>query len=299
MTVARIRTIKPSFFESEDVAVLPFRARLLWIGLWTHCDDEGRTKDNVRLIKAWIWPLDQVTLRDIDEDLAILAGAGRIVRYEADGQRYLEITNWREHQSINKPTPSKIPPPPGLREDSRSRPGSVREGSRRAPVAVPEDSGQEGNGKEGKGRDARAREAADVAAPSGPGSEPPSKCDEHIDDPDPPSCGACAGRRRAHETWEREQLRATTLRRQAEAQQQREANARAIESCRRCDTRGQLTNGMACNHQPEPAPNAAAAARAAISQRSRREEPDDDPPLADVLPIRRAAEAGTRHQEQP
>lgn len=49
--MARIRTIKPSFFRSEDVAALPLRARLLWIGLWTQCDDQGRTKDNKQLIK--------------------------------------------------------------------------------------------------------------------------------------------------------------------------------------------------------------------------------------------------------
>jgi hypothetical protein len=40
----RIRSIKPDFFKSEDVAALPLRARLLWIGLWTQCDDHGRTR---------------------------------------------------------------------------------------------------------------------------------------------------------------------------------------------------------------------------------------------------------------
>lgn len=82
----RIRSIKPSFFLSEDVAALPLRARLLWIGLWTHCDDAGRAKDNARLIKGAVWPLDNVTLADIEDDLATLADHGRIVRYEVDEQ---------------------------------------------------------------------------------------------------------------------------------------------------------------------------------------------------------------------
>lgn len=107
----RIRSIKPSFFKSEDVSVLPFRARLTWVGLWTHCDDAGRAKDNARLIKGDVWPLDDVSLRDIEEDLAVLAAHGRIVRYEVAGARYLEIVNWRDHQKIPKPTPSRLPGP--------------------------------------------------------------------------------------------------------------------------------------------------------------------------------------------
>jgi hypothetical protein len=154
--MARIRTIKPGFFSSEDVSVLPMRARLTWIGLWTQCDDEGRTKDNTKLIKAAVWPLDNVTLRDIEEDLATLAVRKRIVRYEVDGKRYLAITNWREHQRINKPTPSKIPPPsmnggpppgpaPGdLEDDSRNTPGVLPESSATPPA---------GKGKEGKGKE--------------------------------------------------------------------------------------------------------------------------------------------------
>lgn len=110
--MARIRSIKPGFFTSEDVSRLPLRARLTWIGLWTHCDDQGRAKDNVKLIKAAVWPLDGVSLRDIEEDLATLAAHGRIVRYEVDGRRYLAVTNWGDHQKPNRPTTSRLPAPP-------------------------------------------------------------------------------------------------------------------------------------------------------------------------------------------
>lgn len=165
--MARIRTIKPSFFNSEDVSELPLRARLTWIGLWTHCDDQGRTKDNVKLIKAAVWPLDNVSLRDVEEDLATLADHGRIVRYQVGGRRYLAVVNWHEHQKINKPTPSRIPPPPkdggpppnpdpeGLTEDSGSTPGEVTEPSGKPP----EGKGREGKGEEGISPRARVREA--------------------------------------------------------------------------------------------------------------------------------------------
>ncbi len=110
--MARIRSIKPGFFTSEDVSELPLRARLTWIGLWTHCDDQGRAKDNVKLIKAAVWPLDDVSLREVEDDLATLAAHGRIVRYEVDGRRYLVVVNWHDHQKPNRPTPSKLPAPP-------------------------------------------------------------------------------------------------------------------------------------------------------------------------------------------
>jgi hypothetical protein len=189
--MARIRTIKPSFFKSDDVSALPLRARLTWIGLWTQCDDQGRTKDHTRLIKADIWPLDTVSLADIEEDLSTLAAHGRIVRYEVDGKRYLEVTNWSEHQKIDRPSKSTIPPPTNghraLVEDSTS----TRAGK-----------GKEGRGREGT-RDASAHEADGEAMSEPPDSEPPSRCQKHLNSRNPPSCGPCADARREHNRWQK------------------------------------------------------------------------------------------------
>lgn len=189
----RIRSIKPGFFKSEDVSALPLRARLTWIGLWTHCDDQGRTKDNARLIKGDIWPLDDVSLRDIEEDLSTLAAAGRIVRYEVDGRRYLEIVNWSEHQKIDRPTKSSIPGPSNghrVLDEPSPNPRAGKGGERK---------GEEGT------RDTRARDASPAAPiPTEPSPEPPRQCLKHIDDSDPPPCGPCADARRAHSRWEAE-----------------------------------------------------------------------------------------------
>ena len=152
--MARIRSIKPSFFRSEDVSALPLRARLTWIGLWTHCDDQGRTKDNVRLIKGDVWPLDNVTLADVEEDLSTLAAHGRIVRYEVGGKRYLEVANWSKHQKIDRPTASLLPAPSeGTITSANGRRGSTEDStSQQRGLAL----GGEGIGREGN---ARAREA--------------------------------------------------------------------------------------------------------------------------------------------
>ena len=39
--MARIRTIKPQFFLNEQLAMLGFADRLLFIGLWTQADKAG------------------------------------------------------------------------------------------------------------------------------------------------------------------------------------------------------------------------------------------------------------------
>lgn len=108
----RIRTIKPAFFRSYDVVPLTYRARLTWIGLWTYVDDEGRGRDDARIIKGELWPLeDEVTWQEVESDLTELSRSAHVVRYEVSGRRFLAIPTWSEHQVISRPTKSKFPAP--------------------------------------------------------------------------------------------------------------------------------------------------------------------------------------------
>lgn len=210
--MARIRTIKPEFFTSEDVSALPLRARLTWIGLWTHCDDHGRTKDVPRLIKAAIWPLDEITLSDVEEDLEVLAAHGRIVRYSADARNYLAIVNWHDHQAINRPGKARHPAPPvptgGLakpdgdapcKECTPSPQGSLTYDSLNPHGALT--SGGEQGGEQG-GERASGRDGT-LAYPIGHGPEPPRKCPAHERTHSSTPCGACGDARREHDAWTR------------------------------------------------------------------------------------------------
>lgn len=204
--MARIRTIKPSFFKSDDVSALPLRARLTWIGLWTQCDDQGRTKDHLKLIKADIWPLDQVSLADIEEDLTTLARLGRIVRYEVGGERYLAVTNWSRHQKINRPTVSTIPSPPAGLAPAEQCVSEPRETSS-YPQVSPHGAFTEGSLGEGKGREGKGRERASTREPEPPppnpsSQEPLPRCEKHLANPDPPPCGGCAEARKTHSRWQ-------------------------------------------------------------------------------------------------
>lgn len=149
--MARIRTIKPEFWQDERLGALPIPVRLLFIGLWNLADDDGRLRGNPRLIKGQVFPYDS------DQEVAVPAGldhlekAGRIRRYVHCGESFVWIPKFRDHQRIDKPKASVLPPPPpeppaGLVQDeSTTHPGCVQDESRQ------EGKGMEGKGKEGNG----------------------------------------------------------------------------------------------------------------------------------------------------
>ncbi len=134
--MSRIRSIKPGFFRDVDLGELPVLARVLFAGLWTEADREGRLADKPRQLKADLLPFDEC---DPDALLALLAAAGFITRYEANGHRYLAIHNWAKHQVINVREPASTIP--ALCENST---GTVPVGDARAQV-------KEWKGKERKG----------------------------------------------------------------------------------------------------------------------------------------------------
>lgn len=108
--MARIRTIKPEFPHSESMGRVSRDARLLFIQLWTLCDDSGRTRAVSRMLASLLFPYDDDANGLIEGWLSELEQEGCIVRYSADGSTYLQVCNWLNHQKIDKPSQSKIPP---------------------------------------------------------------------------------------------------------------------------------------------------------------------------------------------
>lgn len=107
--MGRIRTIKPEFFKDEELAELSLAARMLFIGLWTLADREGRLEDRPKRIKADVFPYDDI---NVDHELGRLHEAGFIVRYEAEGRKYIQVVTFLRHQRPHhKEEPSTIPPP--------------------------------------------------------------------------------------------------------------------------------------------------------------------------------------------
>jgi hypothetical protein len=111
----RIRSIKPEFFTSEAVAELTLRARLPWGGLWTHCDDEGRCRDNHRPIHAPYPLAPYVSADDVAADLAELARHHRVLRLPRERSFVLEVTNWGGASEAEPSTMLKVSAAPSWR----------------------------------------------------------------------------------------------------------------------------------------------------------------------------------------
>lgn len=108
--MARIRSIKPTFWTDAKIQRMTVDARLMYIGLWNYADDEGRFLADARLIKAAVFPIDdEFTLERITVVLRELCRSGRIIVWEFEGEHYGEIPNFRKHQVINKPGKSVLP----------------------------------------------------------------------------------------------------------------------------------------------------------------------------------------------
>lgn len=56
--MARSRNIKPRFFTNDVLGKLPALTRLLFAGLWTISDREGRLEDRPMRIRAEVLPYD-------------------------------------------------------------------------------------------------------------------------------------------------------------------------------------------------------------------------------------------------
>ena len=105
--MARSRNIKPGFFTNDQLAELPALTRLLFVGLWTIADRDGRIEDRPKKVKAETMPYDNF---DCDEALSDLQRAGFIVRYASGGTNVIQVVNWDKHQNPHvKEQPSTLP----------------------------------------------------------------------------------------------------------------------------------------------------------------------------------------------
>lgn len=112
--MARMRSIKPEYWADRKAARMLSRdARLLYIGLWNFADEHSRMHGDARYVKGQVFPYDDdIDLDAIDRLLAELDAAGRVVRYEVDGDPYLFLPKLGKHQRLEPgKVPSRLPAP--------------------------------------------------------------------------------------------------------------------------------------------------------------------------------------------
>ena len=106
----RARNLKPGFFKNDLLAEAGPVAMILFQGLWAMADRDGRLEDRPSRIKAEVVPYFKT---DVPQLLDALAEREFIIRYEVGGHRFIQINNWKKHQTPHVKEPvSDIPPPP-------------------------------------------------------------------------------------------------------------------------------------------------------------------------------------------
>lgn len=138
--MARIRTIKPEFWTSEQVVECSPIARLLFVGMWNFCDDGGNHPASAKTLKMQIFPGDDIAIHQVEVMVGELIEAGLLQQYTADGRNYWHVTGWK-HQKIDRPS-YKHPRPFDERSSNDGR--GLDDGH------PPEGKGREWKGEEGK-----------------------------------------------------------------------------------------------------------------------------------------------------
>jgi hypothetical protein len=110
--------VDPCIWTDEGFLHSSLPARLLFIGLITTADDDGKGQSSAASLKAAVFPSDNIALDDIDKLKIELSRNLRVEFYEYEGRSYYRLCKWHNHQYVQAPKPSKIPDPPGLTECS-------------------------------------------------------------------------------------------------------------------------------------------------------------------------------------
>lgn len=115
--MARIRTVKPEFWEDAIIGTLSREARLLFIASWNLADDAGRLRWSPAYLKAGAFIYDEdISQERVSLFMDELAGSGLVTPYESGRgkQHFACIVNFLKHQKISHPTPSRLPEPPNV-----------------------------------------------------------------------------------------------------------------------------------------------------------------------------------------
>lgn len=131
--MARRRMIDPEFWKDKEFFVKILNAcrevfglkrkhdlfqacrnvRLFYVGLWNFSDDSGRFRNETSQLLADIAPYEgDYSAETIEKIIRILVLTKRVFLYEVKSVWYGIVVKLLKHQTINRPTPSRLPSPP-------------------------------------------------------------------------------------------------------------------------------------------------------------------------------------------
>ena len=112
--MSRKRFIDPDMWKDPAVAKMTRDERLLFIGIITVADDEGRLAAAPAALQGAIYPNDPGVTPAIVKKWrdALVAKAPNVVIYQHEGIDYISFKRWSRYQKPSHPSQSKLPKPP-------------------------------------------------------------------------------------------------------------------------------------------------------------------------------------------
>ena len=101
--MARIRTIKPKFYDDVKIGRLSRDARYLYIALWVFADDMGVANGDTIWLKSKVFPYDQIQVQQFEKWMNELVTNGFVCLLSYNGERFIYLPNFTRHQVINRP----------------------------------------------------------------------------------------------------------------------------------------------------------------------------------------------------
>ena len=102
--------------DSDRVNAVSANAERLFVRLIMKADDYGCFYADPRMVKAYLFPLLDVRIPDITRWLDELETAGLVATYDAEGRRFIEVTNFGQRMRNSR---RRFPAPPASGGDSR------------------------------------------------------------------------------------------------------------------------------------------------------------------------------------
>jgi len=101
-------------WTSADFLALDAHGQLCFIWLISNADDEGRLKTDAAHI-------ERVLHVQVEEQMTLMEARGMLRAYVIDGQAYVELSSFKTHQRIDRPSKSKYPPFPNTKRSRINR----------------------------------------------------------------------------------------------------------------------------------------------------------------------------------
>lgn len=100
----KIRALHPGFWTDTTLAECSRDARMLYMGLWNFSDDVGVFELSNKLIKAQVFPFDDISIEELMNELI---RCGRIVKFYHDNKTYGLVVRFTKYQNPNSKYPKK------------------------------------------------------------------------------------------------------------------------------------------------------------------------------------------------